>query len=80
MKTTVSIHDDIFERTERLASKRGRFRSEVYAAALDEHIAHHASDEITDAMNQSCGKVEENNDAFLTAAGRRVLANTEWWF
>ena len=78
MKTAVSIPDDIFERTERLVSQRGRSRSEVYAAALDEYLARHAGDEVTDAMNQVCGEVGENNDAFLAAAGRRVLANTEW--
>ena len=78
MKTAVSIPDDIFERTERLASQRGRSRSEVYAAALDEYLARHADDEVTDAMNHVCGEVDENNDAFLAAARRRVLANTEW--
>ena len=78
MKTAVSIPDHIFERAERLASKRRRSRSEVYAAALDEYLMRHAGDEVTDAMNQVCDKVPENNDAFLAAAGRRVLANTEW--
>jgi len=33
---------------------------------------------VTDAMNQACSEVEEQNDTFLAAAGRRVLANTEW--
>ena len=77
MKTTVSIPDDIFERAERLASQRRRSRSEIYAAALDEYLARHAGNEVTDAMNQVCSEVEENNDAFIAAAGRRVLANTE---
>ncbi|MCY4213937.1 MAG: hypothetical protein OXF68_09960 [Gammaproteobacteria bacterium] len=71
---------DSFERTERLAPQQGRSRSEVDANAPDEHIAHHGGDRVTAAMNQACSKVEENNDAFLTAAGRRVLDNTEWQF
>ncbi|MXW48652.1 MAG: hypothetical protein F4X81_04345 [Gammaproteobacteria bacterium] len=78
MKTAGSIPDDIFERTEPLASRRGRPRSEVHATALDESPAPHAGDEVTDAMNQACSEVEEQNDAFLAAASRRVLANTEW--
>ena len=77
MKTAGSIPDDSFERTERLAPQQGRSRSEVDANAPDEHIAHHAGDQVTAAMNQACSKVEENNDAFLTAAGRRVLDNTD---
>ncbi len=78
MKTAVSIPDDIFERAERLASQGRRSRSEVYAAALDEYLARHAQDEVTEAMNQVCGEVDGDDDAFLAAAGKRVLANTEW--
>ncbi len=78
MKTAVSIPDDIFERAERLASQGRRSRSEVYAAALGEYLARHARDEVTDAMNRVCGDAGENDDAFLAAAGRRVLADTEW--
>ena len=78
MKTDVSIPDDIFERAERLTSQGRRSRSEVYAAALDEYLARYAQDEITDAMNRVCGEVAGNEDAFVAAAGKRVLAGTEW--
>ena len=78
MKTAVSIPDDIFERAERLASQERRSRSEVYAAALDEYLAHHAREEITDTMNRVCDKVGEADDAFLNAAGRQVLDRVEW--
>ena len=78
MKTAVSIPDDIFERAERLASRERRSRSEVYAAALGEYLARHAQDEVTEAMNRVCGEVDGNDDAFLSLAGRQVLANTEW--
>ncbi|MDE0036085.1 MAG: ribbon-helix-helix domain-containing protein [Gammaproteobacteria bacterium] len=78
MKTTVSIPDHIFERAERLASQGRRSRSEVYAAALDEYLARHAEDEVTDAINRVCGDVGGYDDAFFAAAGRRVLADTEW--
>ena len=78
MKTTVSIPDGIFERAERLASQGRRSRSELYAAALEEYLARHAQDEATDAMNRVCGEAGGDDDAFLAAAGRRVLADTEW--
>ena len=78
MKTAVSIPDDIFERAERLASQGRRSRSEVYAVALDEYLARHVEDEVTDSMNRVCDEVGGNDDAFLAAAGRRVLAATEW--
>ena len=78
MKTAVSIPDAIFERAERLAEREQRSRSEVYAAALDEYVARHARDEVTDAMNRVCDEVGDGGDAFLAAAGRQVLAHVEW--
>ncbi len=78
MKTAVSIPDDIFERAERLASQKGRSRSQVYAAALDEYLARHVHDEVTDAMNRVCDDVGGDSDPFLAAAGRRVLNRVEW--
>ncbi len=78
MKTAVSIPDDIFERAELLASQERRSRSDVYAAALDEYLARHAREEITDTMNRVCDEVGETDDAFLAAAGRQVLDRVEW--
>ena len=69
MKTAVSIPDDIFERTDRLASQGRRSRSEVCAALQDE---------VTDAVNRACGESGGNDDAFPAAAGRRLFADTEW--
>ena len=78
MKTAVSIPDDIFERAERLARRNRRTRSEVYAAALDEYVARHAPDEVTDTMNRVCEKTGDGIDAFLATAGRHVLDRVEW--
>ena len=78
MKTAVSIPDDIFERAERLALRERRTRGDVYAAALDEYVARHAHDEFTDTMNRVCDAVGDAHDAFLAAAGRRVLERAEW--
>ena len=78
MKTAVSIPDDIFGRAEQFAPRGRRSRSEVYAAALDKYRARRAHDEVTDAMNRACDEIGRTDDAFLTAAGRQVLAGTEW--
>lgn len=78
MKTAVSIPDEVFEKIERLARRAGRSRSEVFAAALAEYAARHAPDEVTEAMNRVCEKIADQQDAFVSAAGRRVLENTEW--
>jgi metal-responsive CopG/Arc/MetJ family transcriptional regulator len=78
MKTAVSIPDEVFEKVERLARRAGRSRSEVFSAALAEYVARHAPDEVTEAMDRVCADVGDNEDPFVSAAGRRVLENTEW--
>lgn len=78
MKTAVSIPDEVFEKVERLARRAGRSRSEVFSAALAEYVARHAPDEVTDAMDRVIADIGDQQDAFVGAAGRQVLENTEW--
>ena len=78
MKTAVSIPDEVFEKVERLARRAGRSRSEVFAAALAEYVARHAPDEVTEAMDRVCASLGNQEDAFVSAAGERVLDNIEW--
>jgi Arc/MetJ-type ribon-helix-helix transcriptional regulator len=77
-KTAVSIPDDVFEKVERLVRRARRSRSEVFSAALREYLAPLARDEVTEAMDRLCAAVKGQPEAFLTAAGRRVLETTEW--
>lgn len=78
MKTAVSIPDDIFARAELLARRDGRSRSEVYAAALDEYVARHAADEVTETMNRVLDQVGSQEDPFVTAAAEETLRRVEW--
>ena len=78
MKTAVSIPDHVFEKAERLARRAGRSRSDVFSAALSEYVARHEPDEITEAINRVCAEVGDEPDPLISAAGRRVLENTEW--
>jgi len=78
MKTAVSIPDEVFAKVERLAKRTRRSRSEVYSAALREYVARHTPDEVTEAIDRVCAAVNEDHDAFLVEAGRRVLERTEW--
>ena len=78
MKTAVSIPDDIFERAEELARRKRRSRSEVYATALNEYVARHADDKVTEAMNRVSSELSGHNDGFLGAAGRSLLYHVEW--
>jgi metal-responsive CopG/Arc/MetJ family transcriptional regulator len=78
MKTAVSIPDEVFEKVERFARRAKRSRSEVFSAALQEYIARHAPDEVTDAINRAIEDIGEQHDDFVAAASRRILEKTEW--
>ena len=78
MKTAVSIPDHVFEKVERLARRSRRSRSEVFSAALQEYVARHAPDEVTEAMDRVYAEVANPVDPFVSAAARRVLENAEW--
>ena len=74
----MSIPDEVFAKAERLARRGRRSRSELFSAALSEYVARHAPDEVTEAMNRVCDQVDSRPDAFVAAAGRRVLEKAEW--
>ena len=78
MRITVSIPNDLFERTERLRRQEGRSRSEVFAAALTEYVERHARDEVTEAMNRVQVDVDTVPDDFVESASRRILEQSEW--
>ena len=78
MKTAVSIPDEVFEEAERLARRTKRSRSEIFSRALAEYVARHSPDRVTEAMDRALAQLAEPADSFAAAAGRRVLARTEW--
>lgn len=79
MKTAVSLPNDLFHAAERQAKRARKSRSQLYAEALDEYLARHAPDEVTEAMDRVVERINEPEpDPFVAAAGRRVLERTEW--
>jgi metal-responsive CopG/Arc/MetJ family transcriptional regulator len=78
MKTAVSIPDSVFEEAERLATELRTSRSELYSRALQEYVARHAPDRLTEAMNRVIDEVGSGIDEFSQRAARRVLEQVEW--
>jgi antitoxin MazE6 len=78
MKTAVSIPDEVFERAQRLARRTKKSRSRVFREALQEYLARHAPDEVTEAMNRACAEAGQAPDAFAASAARRILERSEW--
>jgi metal-responsive CopG/Arc/MetJ family transcriptional regulator len=78
MKTAVSIPDDVFEEAERLATDLRTSRSQLYSRALQEFVARHAPDRLTEAMNRVVDEVGGEVDEFSRRAAHRVLEKVEW--
>jgi predicted transcriptional regulator len=79
MKTAISIPDDVFQAADRLAKRLKKSRSQLYAEAVADYTARHTEDEITESWNRALeGRGDEETDAFVTEASRRILERTEW--
>lgn len=78
MKTAVSIPDEVYAETERLARRLKKSRSEVYSLALAEYVARHAPEHVTEAMDRVCTEVGGEIDEFAAAAARRILERSPW--
>jgi predicted transcriptional regulator len=79
MKTAVSLPDEVFTSAERLAKRLKISRSQLYGRAIDEYVARHAPDVVTEALDRVCESLEAREESELvTAASRRILEQTEW--
>jgi len=78
MKTAISVPDDVFERAERLARRRGLPRSRLYSRALEEYLDRHDPEEVTGALDRVCQAFDARPDPALAAAAQEVLRRTEW--
>ena len=78
MKTAVSLPDAVFERAERLATRLGKSRSELYRDALALYLAAHDDDEVTAAMDRVVDAVGPGVDAFVRQTARGLLERERW--
>lgn len=78
MKTAVSIPDAIFERGESLARRLSKTRSQLYAEALDEYVARHDPDTVTERLNAVVDAAGGDADRFVEETSSSVLRQVEW--
>ena len=78
MKTAISIPDDLFAEAEAFARRFGKSRSQLYREALAEYLLRRDPQAVTRAMDEALEQINEPKDAWLDAAGRRLLERTEW--
>jgi predicted transcriptional regulator len=76
MKTAVSIPDELYHRARQLAERRHTSPDDVLGEALEQYLNREA--DVTAAMNRVLDGDGEQDTAFVNAAARRILEQTEW--
>jgi metal-responsive CopG/Arc/MetJ family transcriptional regulator len=61
MKTAISIPNTLFEVAEQTAEYMGVSRSRLYAQALEDYLARHSGEMITQKLNEVYGKMSEED-------------------
>ncbi|HET9767756.1 MAG TPA: hypothetical protein VFS60_12955 [Thermoanaerobaculia bacterium] len=80
MKTTISLPDRLSEAANRLATKLGISRSQLYARAVSEYVARHRHSDVTERLNIVYGEGGPHLDPVLQELQFRsvAFAGDEW--
>jgi metal-responsive CopG/Arc/MetJ family transcriptional regulator len=75
VKVAISIPDELFDRAEKSAARRGMNRSQLYAKALDSFLADEEHDPVTEALDEIAA---EADTGAAVNAGRDLIASGRW--
>jgi len=50
----------------------------LFSDALQEYLARHTPDKVTEAMDRTLAQIGEEEDSFVSSAARRVLERSKW--
>lgn len=80
MKTAISIPEPVFRSAEKLATRLGVSRSELYSKAVAALVEKHREDLVTAQLNEVYGPVGEGSelDEQLAALQYRSVAREKW--
>lgn len=78
MKTAISVSDDVFQLTEKLAKKLKVSRSKVFAMGVKKLAEEYESDEITSNLNEVYSKEDSSVDPVLFRMALLSLPKDEW--
>ncbi len=78
MKTAISVSDDIFELSERLAKQLKVSRSKIFAMGVEKLGEELEKDEIITKLNDFYGKNKAEIDPVISKISNLSLHNDEW--
>jgi len=78
MKTAISIPDHVYESAEKLASRLGQSRSQLYTKALSSYVEKHRDENVTNKLNEVYTTEKSTIDRGLLKLQSRSLSNIQW--
>lgn len=78
MLIRIPVPNDIREAADEMAGWLGVSRSELYARAVAEYLAHHRDEVVTARLNEVYAEEVARFDAGLRAAQARSVGGTDW--
>lgn len=78
MKTAISVSDDVFKLSEKLAKKLKVSRSKVFAMGVEKLAQEHDEDALIAKINEVCERVDTSLDPFWKKTQNRILPKSEW--
>ncbi|MDQ3323427.1 MAG: hypothetical protein M3525_13500 [Acidobacteriota bacterium] len=78
MKTAISVSDDVFELSEKLAKKLKVSRSKVFALGVQKLAEEHDDNEVTARLNEFYEKERAEIDPVIMKMAALSLPKEEW--
>ena len=78
MKTAISIPDQVFESAEKLASRLGQSRSQLYTQAISGFVEKHSTDNVTKKLDAIYAKTDVRLDLILQNAQFLSVTKDKW--
>lgn len=78
MKTAISVSDDVFELSERLAKKLKVSRSKIFAMGVKKLAEEHDEEALIAQINAVCEKVDTSLDPAIKEYQNRIFNREEW--
>ena len=78
MKTAISVPNDVFELSERLAKKLKVSRSKIFAMGVKKLGEEYEEEDIVARINAVCKEVDTSLDPFWKEVQSRTLPKDKW--
>ena len=79
MKTAISIPDNVYQSAEKLASRLGESRSQLYTKALSSYVEKHQDANVTNKLNEIYSDNGSTiHPALASFQSQTLLKHSEW--